>query len=99
MSWKSILKKDDWFNNYGVYPSSEEFYDIIETYKKILENAHMKILMKDKYGVSLGPNTKEKANNLLDEAEQQLEKLKQLDELDGSEVQFKETVDKAYSYL
>lgn len=99
MKWEGILKKDVWFNNYGVYPSSEDFFDTIETYKKILENAHMKILMKDRFGVSLGPNTKQKVKNLLGEADQQLEKLKQLDELDGSEVQFKETVDKAYSYL
>ena len=32
MSWEDILKKDDWFNNYGVYPSSEDFSDIIATY-------------------------------------------------------------------
>jgi len=99
MSWENILKKDDWFNNYGVFPSSEDFFDIFDTYQIILDNAHMRLLMKDKHGVSLSLMQKEKTNNLLDEAEQQLEKLKLLDELDGSEVQFKETMDKIYSYL
>jgi ClpP class serine protease len=98
MSWEGILKVD-YKDSSGSYSRSDDFLDILEKLERTLDNTFMKIAQKEKHGNSLSPNAKEKVNSLLMIAGQQLDKLKQLDELDGSEVQFKETMDKLSAYL
>jgi len=67
--------------------------DDIEAYERTLDKA------KGKSKTSLTPDAKESVESLLRTAEKQLERLKKLDSLDGSEVQFEETMDRLSAYL
>ena len=71
----------------------KEEIDWMKHYQKSLDEA------KSKSKASLSPDDRGKVNFILREAEKALNRLKTLDELDGSEVVFEELMDSLSYYL
>ena len=71
----------------------KEEIDWMKHYQKSLDGA------KSKSKASLSPDDRGKVNFILREAEKALNRLKTLDELDGSEVVFEELMDSLSYYL
>ena len=71
----------------------KEEIDWMKHYQKSLDEA------KSKSKASLSPDDRGKVNFILREAEKALNRLKTLDELDGSEVVFEELLDSLSYYL